>query len=325
MPAPLLRVSLAAAALWAPPAAGLVAEKARYAFGDPDFGSGSEWVHMHIPKVAGESFRKDVAAHLPHSRFPFSGEVSYQTLRHCNCRYPKKPDGCWNHFDCDCFSTVKKNRRIISMVREPLHHLLSIYTWCKTAPEQGNRQKFAKQFPSFTQWVQDWHRHYNGSTATDHQWRTEASRYCHDPRNLQVTRFANTDEHEVCGSQGVNRHANLTLAMLNMQDTDFMGIMEAYHESLCLLHVKALGQVPPDCHCEDKETFRNYKHVAVDTHGTAEHHLDDIPNNVLREARYVTFQDRMLYRQAVYRFTQEVRKVEAEHGVKILCWDIPAY
>merc|ERR1719401_2984029 len=77
--------------------------------------------------------------------------------------------------------------------------------------------------------------------------------HCYDPSNLQVQHFS-------CRGNPFNytKEPQTEQAIKNMKETFFVGITEAYKESLCLFMVKVHDSLPNWCRCEDKTLWKTY-------------------------------------------------------------------
>lgn len=133
---------------------------------------------------------------------------------------------------------------------------------------------------------------------------------CYSPVNLQTQRFQCTD-------RDVHPEPlSLDLAIENMQSLWVLGLQEEYATSMCLLHARALGELPPGCSCDSRDQLVLTMGNANDP--TARPVISDEVRALLDR---LTSQDTALYEAAVTRFHEDVAAVEAEFGVSILCSD----
>lgn len=119
---------------------------------------------------------------------------------------------------------------------------------------------------------------------------------------------------------------SVELAIQNMNQTYFVGIVEAYQSSLCLLHAKVHGRVPPSCNCEDKVAWSKYPDHHNNAVGYNDHHLKKLrlQRSVYETAHSMLKDDRRLYEAGWERLVREAKEVHEKHGVRILCsYELP--
>merc|ERR1712151_225134 len=102
---------------------------------------------------------------------------------------------------------------------------------------------------------------------------------------------------------------DLDQAIKNMNDSWIVGIVEAYHESICLLYARSGGQLPPGCNCENPLMW-NAMSLSNDTHGTDHPDLEDFPREVTDAVSKLVQNDEILYKAAVSRFLHDIEYVE---------------
>jgi len=253
--------------------------------------------HLHIPKTAGTSFAGDIKKIVGDNMKVDSHE------------------GCFG-------DSPHARAGVVTMLRHPRDHVLSQYTFCATSTDKG--PKFIQDtMPStFGSWLQEWsrlrkegraHRDFSVAPSQHNQpWCSNLPFKCYSPLNLQSQRFTCETANKYSDKLNVDR------AVENMQASFFVGIVEAYQESMCLLHAKTLNTLPTWCNCKD-EKARKETGLLQASHGTVSHSVQDVPKELLQDVDSFTEGDRELYRAAVHRFMNETREVEERHGVKILC------
>ena len=93
----------------------------------------------------------------------------------------------------------------------------------------------------------------------------------------------------------------------------FVGVVELYDESLCLLKYKETGRLPRNCRCEHFQ--KNSHHL---TKRTAPHALTDIaPATLSLIRKYLVAHDTPLYNVARERLLQEIKAVERATGARL--------
>jgi len=256
---------------------------------------------LHIPKTAGTSLKKDIEKVVLHSLVDREGCYSWAA-----------------DFVMD---------DVVVMLRNPKELALSLYYHCKTSRYPPAWAK-ALMPETFGAWITDWLKilargegfgDFAGPNLHDrHQWlKTYESRLpykCYSPYNLQVQMLTCSKPYYY------PEQADLNGAVRAMQSAWFVGLTEAYHESVCLVHAKARGEVPKHCNCENRELWDSMP-LTHDTHNVTQHSIRDQPPEVMRALERLTFQDMDLYTKAVERFMREAEDVKRKLGVQILCND----
>jgi len=150
--------------------------------------------------------------------------------------------------------------------------------------------------------------------------------HCYNPLDLQSWRFACTHPGETAGT-GARPLANRLrwpvdagAATRNMLAAEYVGVVEAYHESICLFHAKIRRSLPDHCDCTDARRWGSFRTAGVD-HGVDHHSIGGYSDSVLRDIDVLTRADNILYLAARARFVRDIRDVEREYGTKILCND----
>ena len=108
------------------------------------------------------------------------------------------------------------------------------------------------------------------------------------------------------------RHRFESGALLILRQS-FVGVVELYDESLCLLKYKETGRLPRNCRCEHFQ--KNSHHL---TKRTAPHALTDIaPETLSLIRKYLVAHDTPLYNLARERLMKEIRAVERATGARL--------
>ena len=111
---------------------------------------------------------------------------------------------------------------------------------------------------------------------------------------------------------------DMDVVFKNFNQTKFVGLLEHYKESLCLLHDTLTGTMPAWCDCQGEA----WHHVEIEheSHGVQEHDpTGDISEEDAIRIHELTASDHKLYRAATRRFKAEIAKAETKHGVKLSC------
>lgn len=157
---------------------------------------------------------------------------------------------------------------------------------------------------------------------------TQSAFCCYNPVNLQTRHFTcrrpprvMTDFRYLDPGPG-NGRVDVESAISNMESTWFIGITEAYVESLCLLHVKLRGELPAFCDCRrraDPEAEAAFPRVHHFHAATKRESVLDYRADTLALVDTLTEKDAKLYEAAKLRFYKEVGEVERSHHTRIVC------
>eukprot|EP00435_Cladocopium_sp_Y103_P042597 s1421_g11.t2 len=227
-----------------------------------------------------------------------------------------------------CFSySLKGNyENTVVMVREPRDHVYSMYQFCHLASDPGYRllvgerqglkgQEKYNLAESFDAWINEWHENPRWGDYDIY----DDDEFCYCPYNMQSSRLA-------CNSKTTakycHKNADFAIAMKNLESASIIGVVEAYHESVCLFSARLTGSLPEHCDCESAswnaylETHVSHREDAADeAYGS----IKDVPKDVIHKVDDMTKEDRILYQAAVRRFTTDIKEVELRFGKRILC------
>lgn len=147
---------------------------------------------------------------------------------------------------------------------------------------------------------------------------------CFNPIDLQSYRLSCPADTSSASSFQRREFAEVDkdLVLKNLRSIDFVGLVELYQESLCLLQVHALGKLPEYCNCQNAQAWNKFVQVRPESHGVERHSLSDYSAETLQKVDELTAIDSLLYAEAVSLFKRNVEKVETTFGVKILCRDL---
>ncbi|CAE7761860.1 CACNA1A [Symbiodinium sp. CCMP2592] len=253
--------------------------------------------HLHIPKVAGCSTVHDLGQIVGRENL-YSDEI------------------------CFSFSKLAVFHHTVVMLRRPRDHVFSMYQHCYSGGGPGyyaalKLMNAAPGEPGFSlpdtfgKWIHSWvtkpHFGFYGVYADEF--------HCYFPKDLQSHRMtcALPDEREATVS--------VAAAIENMKTASMVGITEAYHESMCLFAAKLTGSLPSYCDCENSTAWSAFEGTDED-HGVSYNDtVEAQPPDVLAGVDYLTQGDRQLYNASVERFIRDIKEVETNFGMKVLCGD----
>ena len=129
------------------------------------------------------------------------------------------------------------------------------------------------------------------------------------------------------GSSRVSPELDVTLALANARRARFVGLVEAYQESVCLFAATTAGveALPAFCDCEDEGAWGQFASVGDDANSHARHgnythpSPEDLPAEVLEQIDAMTANDRLVYAAMVVRFVEDVEAVERASGKRVMC------
>ena len=213
---------------------------------------------LHVPKTGGESFALFIEAGLPPGFIPRFRSPPLELPPPCyrplhtllcrkrNCNVTARSEGTCLAASEAVLPTVVLSSEVplLSMVRKPEDHVLSMYAQCQQPGSDG--QTAAYQFPpiSIQEWVKLAARTANSSTEES---RLELLKHCYyDPRDLQVAVLGN----------------GLADAVRNVRAAMWVGVTEYMDASICLL--LSLFQKKAVCDCETGLRLS----IPKDAHGT---------------------------------------------------------
>lgn len=246
--------------------------------------------YHHIPKVGGHSVKMDVSTLFP-SPFAFPNS-----------------EGCFN--DHKVYFGVQG---AITFLREPRGHVLSQYSHLMGGGPATSL------LPDFGQWVHDWADFWRLTKAQNRSLAflkdknfTEQERYVgFNPIEKQTHKMTCTTPYYY------PEHIDVDRAVQIMHSASFVGILEFYPESLCVLHALVTGVMPTSCDCEKRGAVPDFWH-----HNSCcgpPHDIHTVTEDTIKLIDEITKADRHLYNEAVDNFLSTLRQIEDEQGVQILC------
>jgi len=162
--------------------------------------------------------------------------------------------------------------------------------------------------------ISDWNHLDGGGTL----WHATGLPYnCYSAINPQVLRLTCTKPWELPETY------NAQLAIQRMEAYSFVGIVEAYQPSLCILMAK-VGDIPLPayCNCEGDRWDEFEDHFPTVNEGPkVKKSIDNFSDDIQEILDSLTQEDLVLYKAAWKRFLREADHVEKTFGVKVFCQD----
>jgi hypothetical protein len=249
---------------------------------------------VHIPKCAGTSLKSDIKAILPR----FDDSYSEFCFAEAHRRFPRAKT--W-----------------IAMFRSPRAHVVSQHLECKY-DKWGKSKTSHTRFPRSGTMVSDferWIEHFSaGESTNDYN--------CYNPWNMQTRALSchGRGGNQPFFGEGIDAHhsyghsPDLASAERHLGEFAHIGLVEFYHESLCLLRYRVSSTLDASCECGGPAQM--HKHV---THGVPAHDDIELTDHAVDLIDEMTAMDMKLYAKAVDRFLSEIKSVESESGKKIIC------
>lgn len=286
--------------------------------------------HIHIPKAAGASAKREIG-------------------RRCQQARPKKllfrsGQKCWsdeNWFQarqCNKLYCITRTDKVV-FVRSPRPHVHSQFLECRYDPWAIGVTK-TTGFPrnqadneDYLVWLD------NFVELNDSQVGSKFDFNCQDPRNL-ATRHLSCDVAQVksSGSGHPTNHAqwpppDLALALANLRRTTFVGVADMFSASVCLAEMHLSGNVSAPCLCRSAEQ----PDLVHERHGVPEHD-DDLgmgplvtgadmaaangpafASRVAAQVRRLTGLDMQVFNAGLLHFLCDVHAAQRALGQAFLC------
>jgi len=240
--------------------------------------------HIHIPRVAGTSWRNDVTKIIPTT-------AKYSTEE-------------------KCFSESYGHLAMV-LFRRPLDQPLSIWQQCA----HSSIHDWAKELipDNFSTWIEAWDAIREDGVIL--------AMCCASPVDMQSYRMSCPAGTITTGTQRrVKAEADYGLALSNMKKAFFVGIMEAYDESFCLFEARVTGSLPKYCNCDDEAMWARRPQLSKKRDQKL--NVSMYPETTLHQLRELTSKDAKLYNEALKRFLFEVNTIESRLGRRFLCKDL---
>ena len=295
---------------------------------------------LHIPKTAVTSFVSDCPAHIGCSvrwdgrLVAADSAVSGSGFsRHQRLVKVSSSEKCFGRGD-------ELGLPVGTFLREPRAHVVSQYYHCRLSEDHAYARSLVPD--TIDEWVAAWAQ----STPADRAalaaapvcvqegvpklyccytpWDLQAQRLtCAQPLEAEWTGGARINDSSTWATDGskLSPELNGTLALANARRARFVGLVEAYQESVCLFAATTAGveALPAFCDCEDEGAWGQFASVD-NTHGNYTHPPPEaLPAEVLERIDAMTANDRLVYAAMVVRFVEDVESVEHASGRRILC------
>lgn len=316
-----------------------------------------ETYYVHIPKAGGISFTEDAepilqeAGLFQNSREGcYSWAASHPKVKDVMVMFRHPSRHVLSQFNFCLTQWIHQYVVDLEAVTDSQYHLRDFPTWVRTWTDL----KAANWHGNFTPQAQ----RLSKGMAELHRRTVRVKAWSKPPYSARKTTLKEAEWPQLCGGGTIWQHAHvpfmcyspinvqtqrmscshpmvypekmdLDLAMRNMREASFVGILEAYQSSMCLLHAKFLGGRMPDyCNCENPAQWAKYDEVRevrnpTDTHlglsKISSFHQPSIPPELSRAVEDLTDLDRKLYQAAWKRFVEDARLVHSTTGVRILC------
>lgn len=272
-------------------------------------GSSKVW-YVHIAKSGGMSARQDLPKHLrPVAENAQSDSAHPEFVATERCWPALSPD--WD---------------VITIFRNPIAHVRSQWNHCHHDLDHFFAPKDLPE--TMTSWLRYW---VNVGDEPLVRGKEEGEKrpellgfHCYIPWNLQSRMLSCTGSNrphddDLVKLDAWGRYAvNETKALQHVNDLAVAGITEYYHETMCLIHAKYRRTLPKECDCAGA-AWKAFPMAHVDHKSGNYREEGQLSGEDLGLIRKLTRADRKVYRAALTRFVDDIRAVEENFGMKILC------
>jgi len=264
---------------------------------------------IHTPKTGGYSLFRMLNAHRGELSVVQNRRVGYKLDNNGNIcnhaiasvekwqEWPK----CWLHSTESHFSTEPGRR--FAMVRNPHHHVPSMYYHCTEAKEHLNRAHFMPE--TLDAWVEAWVKKIQSpdyKRPTDVQpGRSLANEYrCYNPHDLQSRYMGFTNSTELTHMYEV------------------VGLTEEMTRTSCLISIAIHEKVPKKCNCTGVDKEVEVIEEARSDHGV-KHHGDtvELSERALAAIDTLTRNDAILFQAAQRLFREKIAYVEDRYSFQM--------
>jgi hypothetical protein len=244
---------------------------------------------IHIPKTAGTSFMREI----------FPEREDHKVFSEMNKPMLNKT------------TNATMEPFTAAMFRYPRQHIESQFSMCY---QHHNYNSHMPRTKNLTRDFNSWIHHFSELTSLD--FGDTMDFHCMDPRNMQ-TRFMSCDRdeglswHHQEAVHALRQQPQLHIALQNLYKTDWIGITEFYHESICLLLLRRQGFMPEGCEC-NQNIERNHTHF---THGMVKLNFS-YSHDISSKADKITRIDIILFSHVVERFIKDLsysEKISKKH------------
>lgn len=205
----------------------------------------------------------------------------------------------------------------IVFLRNPLKHIYSQYLECKY-DWWGKRVTGSTNFPKddpdpigMGKWV---------SYFLD-VWRDPEQTFfqCYNPYNLQSRYMTCKSSDEEISAHGIfdakMRFPPIEVAKRNLDNLQFVGIVDYFKESLCMISFLYTGVLGKYCACGKLKSWKVPHH----SHEVPKHSISDISMETLKKMKALTEVDLELYKYGLRRFLETMEAFEAYVRTEVLC------
>jgi len=144
---------------------------------------------------------------------------------------------------------------------------------------------------------------------------------CYSPQNMQTRALTCSEANHNAVHGQLKSTEGFDEAMVNIHKLYFVGVMELYQESLCVLLTMVRGFVPSFCDCEDPHSWNSFETV-WDDYGAPAHSKTDLNDDQINTIKTMAADDMLIYSAGVSIFMDVARQVEAKYNTRIVCGDI---
>lgn len=274
---------------------------------------------LHVPRTAGTSFIADATKALD---TPENKKELHYDFYHM--------EGCY-----DWREEYQTPPKMAMMLRHPAHLVRSEYLLCAEGPITVLNAVPQADKDGFKTWVQTWHKiiqegggkgDFSNGMPKFAQMKvkipvtyTNLTFKCYNPANIMSQRLTCDVPYKYPEQIDVVR------AVKNMQQAWFVGLTEAYQESMCVFHYKVYGKLPKYCNCLDHNNWALFEQSTTSFHDgkTKTPPLAEMEQEIVGKIKDLTTLDLLLYKAAQQRFRDDVREVEEKMNVKLTCRPLP--
>ena len=248
-----------------------------------------------------------------------------------------------------CASLLKTpDNFMITMLRNPRNQVLSQYLMCRydewgraTTSTDVSRATTRIEFPRKGSEAVDfrsWLSHFTNGWSTD-----KGDWNCYNPHNMQARALTcnerdghnsplstgaspttltampqSSSVHHLWSDSPTDRAPDIVDSVNSLKDMHFVGVLELYEESWCMLQYQLNGKLPDfGCSCDEYDQLE----VAHDSHGVPQTHqpIEDKTNSVLAAVDSLTEIDAQLWRHAISRLLKNLKAVQSATGRELYC------
>lgn len=239
-----------------------------------------------------------------------------------------------------CMSQLKTdNNFMLTMVRSPRSHVLSQFLECRY-DTWGKESTAGTKFPrghtevddlnswlaSFTNsWVNA-----TGDFGCYNPWNMQARALtCEEPSWYQPRLSSGASPIDLFPMSGVSQvhhvfsdnqeglEPDIPTTMSKLDEFHFVGLVELFPESWCMLQYQLTRSLPDHCSCAEYGQLD----IPVESHHVPANHIrvDDLPKAVVNAIDSITVADQHVYRHAVTGFLSHLVAVEKQTGANLFC------